>query len=218
MAGRARPRRVDALREPPVQHRRAAGARHARRGPGDRPVGRDGAARGRRAARRAPRARALRRGEPARRVPRVGVDRAPRAGLRVLAAPERRLGARAGRPARGAAGRRRRAVALAGGRRVVRRTAQDDAQRPAPARSRRPTRPTPCCGRAGWRRTRGPRSSISRRSPRSPSGCPREPRAADRHAPCAREAQRLPARARPRGTTGSTTSRAWSCRSRCTTS
>ena len=39
----ARRRSVDALREPPVQRGRAAGARHAGRGARDRTVGRDGA-------------------------------------------------------------------------------------------------------------------------------------------------------------------------------
>src|SRR5439155_5217685 len=78
--------------------------------------------------------RGVRGGERPRRVPGARVAGATRAPRGVLAAPERRLGDRADRPPRVATGRDRRGASVAGRRRGVRTTAEDDAKRASPAR------------------------------------------------------------------------------------
>ena len=82
------------------------------------------------------------------------------AGVGVLAAPDGGLGRRSARPPRRAAGRRRRAVALAGGRRGVLRAPQDDAQRSTSARTRRRSGRRACSATRACRRTPVPRSST----------------------------------------------------------
>src|SRR5437867_4029180 len=122
---------MDDVREPPLQRR-------GPRGPGgvgtsaDRPVRRDGAARGRGETRGPTGRGAVRRGERSRGVPGDGKARATRSSRGLLAAAGGRVAGGTARPARGAAGLCYGRATVRGGRRGVRRASQDDAERLAP--------------------------------------------------------------------------------------
>ncbi len=140
------------------------------------------------------------------RLPGRGHPRAPRASVGLLAAPEGGVRDRAARAPGRTGGCGRRAPALGGGGCRVRRAAEDDAERPPTARPGGRGRRTSCWEPPGSIPRPGERRSRSRSSRGSQGPSPTGRRHRDDRVPdagagdaCAREDQRVPARARPSG-------------------